>query len=314
MATAEEQKSKLQTSRQRLRQKGLSPTRFEMRRKHFGIEDVEKPNELIHSGETRQAGSKNLFDVAELDTKRRAALFASRLQTGIGQGWQSEATRQAGKEGSSKKDARQAGLKGLTDNDFVLPDKGARGRMTLMIEQAIARRQNEAGKNVSDYAPTSKETQKLRKEIKKKAEAATRRGLIAGVDSIAAALDMSSVGISFLIDVGLYFFTLSWLNLEMIYGKHFAKGKSRFISPISWEPIPMPVDKDAIILQGFIVAVDLALGLALVVFTFSGFCLLHDYVKITSTIAGAFQTGASFASGNVAGLCTGGILSSVLGL
>jgi len=161
---------------------------------------------------------------------------------------------------------------------------------------------------------SEQETQKQREEVKKVAKATFRRGAIYVTDLLAAAFDLGSSGISFIVDIFIYLFTLGWLNLEMIYGKHFTKGKSRYVGPISWDPIPMPIDKEAVILQGFIVAADLALGLALLIFAFGGFCLIHDFVKITGSVTEAAQIGAAIAQGQSGGLCLGGIIASAFGL
>lgn len=133
-----------------------------------------------------------------------------------------------------------------------------------------------------------------------------RRGAIYVISALSAPL--------LIVDIIIWLFTLGWLNLEMIYGTYFAKGKSRYIEPLSWDPIPMPIDKKAIILSGFIVAADLALGVAILIISFGGFCLVHDFVKVTGSITGAAQIGASLAQGGSGGLCLGGIISSAFGL
>lgn len=161
---------------------------------------------------------------------------------------------------------------------------------------------------------SEEKTRQQREEIKKVAKAAVRRGAIFVTNSIASAFDLGSSGISFLINIFIYMFTLGWLNLEMIYGRYFMKGKSKYVGPLSWDPIPMPVDKNAIILAGFVVAADIALGIAALVLTFSGFCILHDMVKVTSSVTQAVSIGASIAQGEAGGLCLGGIITSAFGL
>lgn len=158
------------------------------------------------------------------------------------------------------------------------------------------------------------ETRQQQEEKKKVAKATMRRGAIYVIDLLASALDISSSGVSFFIDIFIYMFTLGWLNLEMIYGKYFAKGKSRYVGAISWDPIPMAIDKEAIILQGFVVAADLALGVAILVLSFGGFCLIHDYVKVTRSITEAAQIGTALAQGESGGLCLSGIITSAFGL
>ncbi|MBI4592323.1 hypothetical protein HY733_02660 [Candidatus Uhrbacteria bacterium] len=197
-------------------------------------------------------------------------------------------------------------------------------RLVSMIERSIAKRMDantqgsQTASSKSAQRPQeraqSQATDKLREEVKKKAKAAFRRGVIFVLDLLAAAFDLGSTGISFLVDVFIYFFTFGWLNLEMIYGKHFAKGKSRLVGPISWDPIPMPVDKEAIILQGIIVAADIAIAVSVLVVAMGSFCIIHDFTKLTSSVTEAAQIGASIAKGESGGLCLGGIITSAFGL
>lgn len=51
---------------------------------------------------------------------------------------------------------------------------------------------------------------------------------------------------------------LLWMNIKMIYGSWIKKGKDAIIPPLSWDPIPMPVDKSAILLQGLVIVADIA--------------------------------------------------------
>ncbi|MCR4314359.1 MAG: hypothetical protein NUV84_03885 [Candidatus Uhrbacteria bacterium] len=122
------------------------------------------------------------------------------------------------------------------------------------------------------------QTQQQREEVKKVAKAAMRRGLMFIINGLTSALSVGTYGIGFIITFPFQLFSLGILNLEMIYGKYFAKGKSRWVAPLSWDPIPMPIDKDALILSGFIVAMDIAFGVAILALSFGGFCLIHDFV------------------------------------
>ncbi|MEK7620313.1 MAG: hypothetical protein AAB413_03705 [Patescibacteria group bacterium] len=158
------------------------------------------------------------------------------------------------------------------------------------------------------------QTQQQREEVKKVAKATMRRGVMYVINLLASALDLGTSGIAFIVTFFLHLFTLGWLNLEMIYGKYFAKGKSKFVDPISWDPIPMAIDKEALILQGFVVAADIALGVAILVLSFGGFCLVHDFVKVTSSITEAALIGSSLARGESGGLCLSGIITSAFGL
>ena len=187
-------------------------------------------------------------------------------------------------------------------------------RIASMLQRSIMQRTAKQQAQQQQEQQVSEETKKERDKLKQTAKSAVRRGAIYVIDLLAGALDISSSGISFIVDIILYLFTLGWLNLEMIYGKYFAKGKSRYVGPLSWDPIPMPVDKDALILSGFVVAADITLALAFLILTFGGFCFIHDVVKVTGSITEAAQIGAALAQGQSGGLCLGGILSSAFGL
>lgn len=308
MATPEERKSKLQASRARIQSKQLSPTRFEMGRKHFGVEDPQRPGELLHTQATRAAGAKDLFDVAELETKRKAGLFASQLQGALGRGWQAEATRQAVMDDPAKFGGN------LEEEDTAQQAQAQQAQRLAGIQAGMNAQKGQQQAQNQKTEQADEQTRQQREELKTVAKATMRRGAIYVLNLLAAAIDLGSSGISFIVDIFLYILTLGWLNLEMIYGKYFAKGKSKFVGPISWDPIPMAIDKDAILLQGFVVAADLALGVAILVLSFGGFCLVHDFVKVTSSITEAALIGASLAQGQSGGLCLSGIIGSAFGL
>lgn len=154
------------------------------------------------------------------------------------------------------------------------------------------------------------QTNQTREHVKQETKAAARRGIIYIVDSIAAALDIGSLGVSLLIDFFIYMFTLGWLNLEMIYGTYIAKKKSKYISPISWAPVPAmdQIDKGAYFLQGFIIAADIfVVVVGFTLFTFI-MCILYDYMTIMS-----FQGVTATLSAGGANLCTGSLASQLIG-
>lgn len=214
-----------------------------------------------------------------------------------------------------REDTQERTLKfGVSQEGLDETQQLQQNRVVAAVERAIAKQLARSQTQALNKEQTQAQALKQQAEVKARAKTSMRRGAIYVVDLLASALDLSSAGISFLIDIFFYAFSLGWLNLEMIYGKYFAKGKSRYISPISWDPIPMPVDKGAIILQGFIITADLALALAILILAVGGFCIVHDITKITSSIAGAIQIGAALAQGQGAGLCLGGILASGFGL
>jgi hypothetical protein len=121
--------------------------------------------------------------------------------------------------------------------------------------------------------------QRIRRAVKRRAKAAFKRGVIYVVDLIASGIDIGTTGVSIIVDIFIYIFTFGWLNLELFYGKKFRKGKDPFISPLSWDPIPVPVDPNAVILEGIIIAADIAIIIIGFVLFFLGFCILHDYIS-----------------------------------
>lgn len=161
--------------------------------------------------------------------------------------------------------------------------------------------------NEKEGESTSGAQDAVRREVEKKAKAAVKRGILFVLNFIAGAVDASVGGLTFVVDLFLYIFSFGWLNLEMIYGTHLAKGKSKIISPLSWDPIPMPVDPKAHWLQAFIVSADIALVVAIVFVSAFGTCFLYDYVQL---ISHPIQTGISLAQGGE-GMCLGGIMSLV---
>ncbi|NQV90198.1 hypothetical protein HQ487_02215 [Candidatus Uhrbacteria bacterium] len=298
MATPEEQKSRLQASRMRMRP---ISTNFEEEWDRFSIKNRDTGNRQQPEYSDQMKNVEDLSDVGGLETKRRAALMANRLQESLGR-------RAPSQENGNKNDSQEPTR---NQEDSTLREQFKQNRLQAMVAQAMAKQQ--AAKQAASQGPTSEQSDLLRKEVKKKAKAAFRRGMIAVLDLIAGAIDLSTTGITFIIDFFIYMFTLGWLNLEMFYGTYFSKKKSRFVSPISWDPIPMPVDKEAYILQSFIIAADLLLAVAVLVLGAGGLCILHDYVLITQNLLMITKMGADLAAGGSAGLCLGGILIPLLG-
>jgi hypothetical protein len=149
-----------------------------------------------------------------------------------------------------------------------------------------------------------KQRMRLRKAVKRKVEAGAKRGIIWTVDAIAGLLDLGTSGISTLIDIFFYIFTFAWIDLEWIYGKHMRKGKDPLISPLSWDPIPMPVDENAVILEALVLSANIVLFVLIVLLVGIGVCLSYDYYLLTSSTV-AFVKGVVGGGGNT---CTGGII------
>lgn len=155
-----------------------------------------------------------------------------------------------------------------------------------------------------------KQKARIRKAVKRKAEAAMKRGIIYVVDLIAGCCDLGTLSITLLIDIFIYMFTFGWLNLELVYGRWFRDGKDILISPLSWDPIPVPVDPEANVLMGILVAADLALLFLLGGMFLIGMCVTYDYYLYSespSEFAIMLATSPSDA-------CTGDIILQAFGL
>jgi len=280
MSSPEEQKSRLQAARLRMRfKKDPLP---EANRNAFEVTDSTQTQVDQNSSST--------------EAKRRTAFLSNRNQAQV-------LTQQ--RQPSSNRTPEPNPNSQITNTN---PQNRLREDRTRSRIKRTENQQKSAQKNTSQPGSGS-----LQNELKKKAKATFRRGAIYIVDLLAGALDLSSAGVTFVVDVMVYFFTLGWLNLELFYGTYFSKKKSRLVSPLSWDPIPMPVDKDAFILQTFVIAADLLLAIAFIMFLFGGVCLMHDYVMITTNLLEVAKMGADIATGGDGGLCLGGILLPVFG-
>ncbi|HAU66031.1 TPA: hypothetical protein DCW61_01670 [Candidatus Uhrbacteria bacterium] len=203
----------------------------------------------------------------------------------------------------------------ITPKDVGISDVLASGKLKNRLAEEQARQQlantkSELAKKFSLSSLAGIRAEQENSDRKKKQNADMLNGSLMVVGSLTTSLDAASAGTSFLFTLIFRIPILLWKNIQMIYGTHFAKGKSRFIPPISWGPIPMPADKDAILLQIKVVMADLALGITLVVVMFGGFCVVHDIAKF---MASPLQTGADLAQGG-SEMCLGGIITSIFGL
>ncbi|OGL98235.1 hypothetical protein A2318_01335 [Candidatus Uhrbacteria bacterium RIFOXYB2_FULL_45_11] len=79
----------------------------------------------------------------------------------------------------------------------------------------------------------------------------------AGANFISTALDLGTGGAGLVVTIFIHLLSLGWLNVEMVYGTWLKKGKDPVIGRLSWDPIPMPIDKNGIILQGMVIMADL---------------------------------------------------------
>jgi len=110
--------------------------------------------------------------------------------------------------------------------------------------------------------------QKAQEEIRKQMKAAIRRGAEEAAQGIGNAIDIGTVGISTIVTVLIYAFTLVDLNLQM--ASFYLKNKTFdfFFPSLTWSPIPMPSIVSPRFLHAGLVVLDL-LVLALLVVGFS---------------------------------------------
>ena len=116
--------------------------------------------------------------------------------------------------------------------------------------------------------------------VKRNAKASFKRGMIWLANTIAVSLDLGTMGIALIVDFAVYSFTFGYLNTEMVYGRWIAKGKHPLIGPISWAPIPMPIDKDAKILQGALIMLNIILILSATLSLIAGLFYMFVIIQI----------------------------------
>jgi len=154
---------------------------------------------------------------------------------------------------------------------------------TQQFKQAIASaRRFSSSQSKEQNEEESNEEQELTQAAMKKV---IPRGAAFLANHIATALELSTAGTAFIITWLIRFMSLGWLNVEMIYGRWIAKGKSKAIPPLSWAPIPMPIDKDAKILQVIIIMADVfCIVMVLLVFALPILLLTALFGSISSVL------------------------------
>lgn len=87
----------------------------------------------------------------------------------------------------------------------------------------------------------------------------------AGANFLSTALDLGTGGAALLVTIFIHLLSLGWLNVEMVYGTWIKKGKDPVVGKLSWDPIPMPIDKNGLMLQGMVIMADLIVLTAVVI-------------------------------------------------
>jgi len=171
--------------------------------------------------------------------------------------------------------------------DFAL-DTGAVAQEFLQAQGIKAKLQ--AARTELKRQAANQVKQKVQKEVKQAVKAGVKRGVIYIADSIGASLDMSTAGISTLVDVFMYLFTFGWLNVEMIYGTFIAGGKSNIIAPLTVDPIPVPFEKKTANLMAvfLLLAADVFLGIVgTAVILFACTLLYVVYILMSNPVGAA---------------------------
>ena len=107
-----------------------------------------------------------------------------------------------------------------------------------------------------------KQSLNVKQQIKQKTKAVVKRGILYLINLLSGALDLSSGFISTLITGIIYTMTFTIWNLQMFYGSYLSgywmtKKKSKYIDPLDWEPLPIPLSP--IILHIALLAADIAI-------------------------------------------------------
>ncbi len=124
-----------------------------------------------------------------------------------------------------------------------------------------------------------------REAVERTVKAGLRRGFQYIVELIAGAFDVGTSGITTIVNIFVHIINFSWLNVEMVYGSYMAKGESKVISPLTWDPLPVPLSP--VILHVLLVAADLLLIIAFAALLSFAVLLLATAVVFVTDPAGS---------------------------
>lgn len=150
-------------------------------------------------------------------------------------------------------------------DERLLEEQAEQAEIQAVMQAARIAEATESEEDDTEESRQSTQNSLLQKKAQDVAKQNIPRGAAFVANGLAAALDLGTAGVAFLIDIFVYAFTLGFFNVQMIYGGWIAKGKSPIIPPLKWDPIPMPVDKSGIILQGLVIMANLMVIIAFVV-------------------------------------------------
>jgi hypothetical protein len=126
---------------------------------------------------------------------------------------------------------------------------------TQSFKQIMAMARSSAQKSGSEE--TNEQTNEEQELAQAAAKKVMPRAIAFLANQIAATFELGTAGTAFVVTWIIRLLTLGWLNVEMIYGRWIAKGKSKAIPPVAWAPIPMPLDTEAKFLQVGIIMADI---------------------------------------------------------
>ncbi len=131
----------------------------------------------------------------------------------------------------------------------------------------------------------------LGEDLQKEVQAGATRGIVYIAEILVDALDIGTVGAAILVDFVVHFFTLGFLNVQMIYGSWIAKGESSIIAPLDWKPLPLNGILPVIILYGVVIFLDLfvlfitgVIGLSLIFILYALYSFYTDPIGFAQNL------------------------------
>lgn len=189
-----------------------------------------------------------------LAMKRRAALgvaAAMALQTGVARPLPELPQTAQGESQTAESE----------EEDEMREEQDEAQRQAILMmqqQQSMVAKQREATQSAIQQE-TRASTKKAAKQV---AQKTVTRGVRWILEGIMGAIDIGSAGVGIIVTILFQLIDLAWMNVEMVYGSYIAKGKSKFIMPLDWTPLPIPLP--AIWLHILVIFVDV---LVVIVFT-----------------------------------------------
>ena len=165
------------------------------------------------------------------------------------------------------------------DAELAEEQQAAAGEMLRMAQQqTMIQFARQAATATQDMA-----VQQSRAAFKKGSKVVIQRGIRFLLQGIMVAVDVGTAGVGILVTIIFQLVDLAWLNVEMVYGYYFAKGKSRIISPLDWTPLPIPLHP--IFLHILVIFADIAVFTIGTVFFLLGIMIVVAFVTVIATAA-----------------------------